>query len=72
MSAHPLHQSDCGLPEPVIRNICDIFKRYPQVEKAVLYGTCANATHKTGSDIDLTLHGGTALSLNMPLRIAGA
>ena len=47
MSAHPLHQSDCGLPEPVIRKICDVFKRYPQVEKAVLYGSRAEATHKT-------------------------
>ncbi len=70
MSAHPLHQSDCGLPEPVIRKICDVFRRYPQVEKAVLYGSRAKAAHKTGSDIDLTLHGGTDLTLNVLLRIA--
>ena len=70
MSAHPLYQSDCGLPQPVIRKICDVFRRYPQVEKAVLYGSRAKATHKTGSDIDLTLHGGTDLTLNVLLRIA--
>ena len=70
MSAHPLRQSDCGLPEPVIRKICDVFRRYPQVEKAVLYGSRAKATHKTGSDIDLTLHSGTDLTLNVLLRIA--
>ena len=58
MSAHPLRQSDCGLSEPVILKICEVFKRYPQVEKAVLYGSRAKAAHKTGSDIDLTLHGG--------------
>ena len=40
------------------------------MEKAVLYGSRAKATHKTGSDIDLTLHAGTALSLNMLLHIA--
>ena len=70
MSAHPLRQSDCGLSEPVVRKICDVFKRYPQVEKAVLYGSRAKAAHKTGSDIDLTLHGGTDLTLNVLLRIA--
>ena len=70
MSAHPLHQSDCGLPDRVIRKICDVFKCYPQVEKAVLYGSRAKAAHKTGSDIDLTLHGGTDLTLNVLLRIA--
>ena len=70
MSAHPLHQSDCGLPEPVIRKICDVFRRYPQVEKAVLYGSRAKAVHKTGSDIDLTLHGETDLTLHLLLRIA--
>ena len=70
MSVHPLHQSDCGLPEPAIWKICDVFRRYPQVEKAVLYGSRAKAAHKTGSDIDLTLHGGTDLTLNVLLRIA--
>ena len=70
MSAHPLRQSDCGLSEQVIRKICNVFKRYPQVEKAVLYGSRAKAAHKTGSDIDLTLHGGTDLTLNVLLLIA--
>ena len=70
MSAHPLRPSDCGLSEPVIRKIRDVFKRYPQVEKAVLYGSRAKAAHKTGSDIDLTLYGGTDLTLNVLLRIA--
>lgn len=70
MSAHPVRQSDCGLSEPVVRTICDIFKRYPQVEKAVLYGSRAKAAHKTGSDVDLTLHGGTDLTLTVLLRIA--
>ena len=70
MSAHPLRQSDCGLSESVILKICEVFQRYPQVEKAVLYGSRAKAAHKTGSDIDLTLHGGTDLTLNVLLLIA--
>ena len=70
MSAHPLRRSDYGLSESVIRKICDVFKRYPQVEKAILYGSRAKAAHKTGSDIDLTLHGGTDLTLNVLLLIA--
>ena len=32
--------------------------------------TRQSGTHKTGSDIDLTLHGGTDLTLNVLLRIA--
>lgn len=70
MSAHPLRQSDCGLSEPVILKICEVFQRYPQVEKAVLYGSRAKGAHETGSDIDLTLHGGTDLTLNVLLLIA--
>lgn len=70
MSAHPLHQSDCGLSESVVRKISDVFKRYPQVEKAVLYGSRAKAVHDNGSDIDLTLHGGADLTLHVLLRIA--
>ena len=70
MSAHPLRQSGCGLSESVILKISDVFKRYAQVEKAVLYGSRAKATHKTGSDIDLTFHGGTDLTLHVLLHIA--
>lgn len=70
MSAYPLRQSGCGLSESVIRKIIDVFKRHPQVEKAVLYGSRAKAAHKTGSDIDLTLLGGTDLTLHVLLRTA--
>ena len=70
MSAHRVRQSDCGLEKPVILKICDVFERYPQVEKAVLYGSRAKAVHKNGSDIDLTLHGGPDLTLHVLLRIA--
>jgi predicted nucleotidyltransferase len=46
-----------GLKEPVIEKVCGVFARYPQVEKAVIYGSRAKGNYKNGSDIDLTLHG---------------
>lgn len=48
---------DYGLPPSAIARIQVVFARYPEVEKAVLYGSRAKDTHKTGSDIDLTLYG---------------
>jgi len=39
-----------------------VFAQYPQVEKAVLYGSRARGDYKYGSDIDLTLHGGEDLT----------
>jgi len=41
-----------GLNESTIENICAVFARYPQVEKAVLYGSRAKGNYKNGSDID--------------------
>jgi predicted nucleotidyltransferase len=35
----------------------DVFKKYPSVEEAILYGSRAKETHKPGSDIDLALKG---------------
>lgn len=58
-----------GLKETTIKKICDVFARYPQVEKAVLYGSRAKGSYKNGSDIDLTLLGGDGLTLKMLFRI---
>ena len=44
--------------------------RYPQVEEAVLYGSRARGDYKNGSDIDLTLRGGDALTHTILSRIA--
>ena len=49
-----------------------VFARYPQVEKAILYGSRAKGVYKDGSDIDLTLCGGADLTLNVRHRIANA
>ena len=46
-----------GLTDETIARLQGVFARYPQVEKATLYGSRAKGNFKTGSDIDLTLHG---------------
>jgi predicted nucleotidyltransferase len=43
-----------GLKDETIQKICDVFTRYPQVEKAILYGSRAKGNFHNGSDIDLT------------------
>ena len=46
-----------GLPESVIQKICNVFVRYPQIEKVLLYGSRAMGTARKGSDIDLSICG---------------
>lgn len=48
-----------GLPESTIEKIRAVFARFPEIDKAVLYGSRAKGTFKPGSDIDLTLYGAT-------------
>lgn len=60
-----------GLKEATIQKICGVFAKYPQVEKAVLYGSRSKGNYKTGSDIDLTLFGGEDLTLEILYRIMG-
>lgn len=57
-----------GLPEKAVRAIQSVLVAYPQVEKAVLYGSRAKGTYKRGSDIDLTLIG-TSLDDRLLSRI---
>jgi len=46
-----------GLTSETVDRIRSILARFPQVEKAVLYGSRAKGNYKRGSDIDLTLSG---------------
>lgn len=61
-----------GLKETAIQRICAVLTKYPQVEKAMLYGSRAKGNYKNGSDIDLTLHGGKDLTLNVLYKISNA
>ena len=58
-----------GLNQNTIDKIRAVLARYPQVEKAVLYGSRAKGNAKTGSDIDLTLYDGSDLNLRALYRI---
>ena len=54
-----------GLKQVDLDQIHGVFSRYPQVRKAVLYGSRAMGNYKTGSDIDLTLCGKEDLTLDI-------
>jgi len=58
-----------GLPDAAVQSICAILGRYPQVKRAILYGSRAKGSHKSGSDIDLTLRGGNDLTLAVVYKI---
>lgn len=57
-----------GLSDSVINEICDILRRHPIVEQAVIFGSRAKGCHTEGSDIDIAVkaHG---LSYNELLDI---
>ncbi len=52
-----------GLTDRAIQKINSVFGRYPQIDKAILYGSRAKGNYRNGSDIDLTLQG-EGLTLN--------
>ncbi len=58
-----------GLPNIAIQKIRAVLNCYPQVDQAILYGSRAKGNYKNGSDIDLTLHGGADLTLNVLYKI---
>jgi predicted nucleotidyltransferase len=57
-----------GLPPSAIEGIRTVLSHYPQVEKAILYGSRAKGNYKNGSDIDLTLRG-AGMTLNVLYKI---
>jgi predicted nucleotidyltransferase len=58
-----------GLKDSTIQKICAVLAGYPQVNKAILYGSRAKSTYKDGSDIDLTLCGQADLTLPVLYKI---
>ncbi len=46
-----------GLSLKIIKEINTVFRKFEEVEKAVLYGSRAKGNYKPGSDIDITLKG---------------
>lgn len=58
-----------GLQQSTVQKISGVLSHYPQVEKAILYGSRAKGNYKNGSDIDLTLRGNPDLTLNILYKI---
>lgn len=46
-----------GLGQSVIDQINNLLAMYPEIERAVIYGSRAKGNYRAGSDIDLTLMG---------------
>ncbi len=51
-----------GLKQETIDRIRSVLASYPQIDRAILYGSRAKGNYKPGSDIDLTLVGGPDLT----------
>ena len=43
-----------GLPDRTLNTLNSIFRRYPGIRQAILYGSRAKGTYRSGSDVDLT------------------
>ncbi len=61
--------NEFGLSDQNMKEIMEVLERYPQVHKAVIYGSRATGTYRTGSDIDLTLFGDESLDRDVLLLI---
>lgn len=48
-----------GLSDSTVAKIRGVLARFPAIDKALLYGSRAKGNYRSGSDIDLTLHGST-------------
>jgi len=59
-----------GLSDQTLATVRGILAAYPEVEKAILYGSRAMGNYRKGSDIDLTLVG-DALNDRLLSSIAG-
>ena len=46
-----------GLSQQTVAQITRVLTEFPDVERAVLFGSRTKGTHKRGSDIDLALAG---------------
>ncbi len=50
-------ESPFGLPLSALEKLREVFRGWPQIRRATLYGSRAKGNYRPGSDIDLTLEG---------------
>ncbi len=48
---------DFGLRNDIIDNIKKVFSKYPEIDKACIFGSRARGDYKETSDIDIVLYG---------------
>jgi len=60
-----------GLPDITLNTLDSIFRKYPGIKEAVLYGSRAKGKYRMGSDIDLTLKTDENFTHTDLLHIAG-
>ena len=46
-----------GIKTTTVAKIVDVLRAFPEVKRAILFGSRAKGTHRPGSDIDLALYG---------------
>jgi len=46
-----------GLSESVIKELHDVFRRYANIEKVLIFGSRSKGNYRAGSDIDLAIVG---------------
>jgi uncharacterized protein len=46
-----------GLSDIVIQDICSVFKKYPNINEVVIFGSRAKGNYSERSDIDLAVKG---------------
>ncbi|GMO53528.1 MAG: nucleotidyltransferase domain-containing protein [Treponemataceae bacterium] len=60
-----------GLSDRTLATLDSIFKKYPGVRQAVIYGSRAKGNYRDGSDIDITLKTDDSFTFTGLLRISG-
>lgn len=57
-----------GISNEVVNDICSVFKRHTNIEKALIFGSRAKGNYSDGSDIDLAIIG-DSISFNQLMDI---
>ena len=60
-----------GLSDRTLATLDSIFRKYPSIKQAILYGSRAKGDYRNGSDIDLSLKTGENFTFTDLLHIAG-
>jgi uncharacterized protein len=60
-----------GLPDITLNTLDSIFRAYPGIREAILYGSRAKGKYRRGSDIDMSLKTDETFTHTDLLRIAG-